>query len=71
MDTLSLQIFMNGQWIKLTSYAVDGGDPFTTLFANTFDGGSPSEEPTSSLDGGNVDSFPDASDGITIDGGEI
>jgi hypothetical protein len=69
MDTLSLQIFMDGQWIKLTSYAIDGGDPFTTVFANTFDGGSPSEEPTSTLDGGNVDSFPVA--GTTIDGGEI
>jgi len=71
MDTLSLQIFMDGQWIKLTSYTIDGGDPFTTSFANTFDGGSPSVEPTSSLDGGNVDSFPPASEGTEIDGGEI
>jgi len=69
MDTLSLQIFMDGQWIKLTSYSVDGGDPFTTLFANTFDGGSPSVEPTSALDGGNVDSFLNPS--TYIDGGEI
>jgi hypothetical protein len=69
MDTLSLQIFMDEQWIKLTSYTIDGGDPFTESFVNTFNGGSPSEEPTSTLDGGNVDSFPDA--GTTIDGGEI
>jgi hypothetical protein len=71
MDTLSLQIFMDGQWIKLTSYTIDGGDPFTTSFANTFDGGSPSEEPTSTLDGGNVNSFPDAVEGAGADGGEI
>ena len=71
MDTLSLQIFMDGQWIKLTSYFIDGGDPFTTSFANTFDGGSPSEEPTSTLDGGNVNSFPDANEGAGLDGGEI
>jgi hypothetical protein len=71
MDTLSLQIFMDGQWIKLTSYFIDGGDPLTTSFANTFDGGSPSEEPTSTLDGGNVNSFPDANEGAGLDGGEI
>ena len=71
MDTLSLQIFMDGQWIKLTSYTIDGGNPLTTSFANTFDGGSPSEEPTSTLDGGNVNSFPDAVEGAGADGGEI
>jgi hypothetical protein len=70
MDTLSLQIFMDGQWLVLTSYVINGGDPFTTSFANVFDGGSPSVEPTVVLDGGNVDTFPSASVPPT-DGGQI
>jgi hypothetical protein len=71
MDTLSLQIYVQNQWLTLTSYSIDGGSPVTESFTNTFDGGSPSVEPTMTIDGGSVDSFPPPSTYTTIDGGSL
>jgi hypothetical protein len=71
MDTLSLQIYVQNQWLTLTSYSIDGGSPATESFTNTFDGGSPSVEPTMTIDGGSVDSFPPPSTYTTIDGGSL
>jgi hypothetical protein len=71
MDTLSLQIYVQNQWLTLTSYSIDGGSPATEFFTNTFDGGSPSVEPTMTIDGGSVDSFPPPSTYTTIDGGSL
>ena len=71
MDTLSLQIYMDGQWLVLTSYVIDGGNPLTESFTNTFDGGTPSQEPSVNLDGGGVNSFPPPTSSIPLDGGTI
>lgn len=71
MDTLCLQIYVQNQWLTLTSYSIDGGNPSTQSFINTFDGGSPSVEPTMTIDGGSVDSFPPPSTYTTIDGGSL
>lgn len=71
VDTLSLQIYMDGQWLVLTSYVIDGGNPLTTSFINTFDGGTPSQEPSITLDGGSVNSFPPPTSSTPLDGGTI
>lgn len=70
-DTLSLQIWINGQWLVMSSMTIDGGNPSTEYFTNTFDGGSPSVEPSITIDGGNVDSFPPPSTYTPIDGGSL
>jgi hypothetical protein len=70
-DTLSLTIFIDGQWLVLSSMPIDGGNPLTTLFTNTFDGGTPSQTPSITIDGGTVNSLPPAPSSIPLDGGTI
>jgi hypothetical protein len=70
-DTLSLTIFIDGQWLVLSSMPIDGGSPLTTLFTNTFDGGTPSQTPSITIDGGTVNSLPPAPSSIPLDGGTI
>ena len=70
-DTLSLQIWIDGQWLVMSSMTIDGGNPFITSFTNTFNGGTPSQEPSITIDGGNVNSFPAPTSSIPIDGGSL
>jgi hypothetical protein len=70
-DTLSLQIWIDGQWLVMSSMTIDGGNPFITSFTNTFDGGTPSQEPSITIDGGSVNSFPAPASSIPIDGGSL
>ena len=70
-DTLSLQIWIDGQWLVMSSMTIDGGNPFITSFTNTFDGGTPSQEPSVTIDGGNVNSFPPPTSSVPIDGGSL
>jgi hypothetical protein len=70
-DTLSLTIFIDGQWLVLSSMPIDGGNPLTTLFTNTFDGGTPSQTPSITIDGGTVNSLPPPPSSIPLDGGTI
>ena len=70
-DTLSLQIWIDGQWVVMSSMTIDGGNPFITSFTNTFDGGTPSQEPSITIDGGSVNSFPAPASSVPIDGGSL